>query len=261
MERLRTPFLIAAIVLALVAILVETGTALPGVLRGNQVSIQNFQLPTQISDAKLTSDQQSVVDQVSKQERPAGQSTPDLALIDVILLFTVALMGCALLIPARLLGRVQGIATLIFSIVLIGTALRQIFVALASLILMLSLLLAIPFGSIIYLIVYGSFNRGGADIVLALLLLLKFGIAICLFLAQQRNLENIGLIILVLTSLVGNILVSFLLGFVPGVLVSITDAIGAIVLGIIAVVWAVLLLVGAIISIVKILRLPTIPHS
>jgi hypothetical protein len=162
--------LIAAIVLALVAILIETGTALPGVLRGNQVSVQNFQLPTQISDknAALTSDQQRVVDQVSKQERSAGQSTPDLALIDVILLFTIALMGSALLIPARLLGRVQGIATLIFSIVLIGTALRQIFVALASLILMLSLLLAIPFGSIIYLIVYGSFNRGGADIVLAI---------------------------------------------------------------------------------------------
>lgn len=257
MDRLRTPFLILAIVLVVVLICIETGTALPGVLRGNPVPLQNFHVPAQVSTttATLTSDQQRVVDQVSKQDRPAGQSTPNLALIDIILFFTIALMGSAQLIPVRLLGRVQGIATLIFSLLLIGAALRQIVIALAALILMISLLLALPFGTIIYLIVYGSFNRGGAEIVLGILMLLKLGIAISLFLAQQRNIENIGLILLILTSLLGNIIVSFLFGFVPGFLVSVTDAIGAIVLGIIAIIWAIFLLVGAIISIIKILRL------
>lgn len=257
MERLRTPFLIVAIVLAVVLICIEMGTALPGVLRGNPVPLRNFQVPTQVSTAAatLTSDQQRVVDQVSKQERPAGLSTPNLALIDIILLFTVVLMGSAQLIPVRLLGRVQGIATLIFALLLIGAAIGQILIALAALILMISLLLALPFGTIIYLIVYGSFNRGGAEIVLGILMLLKLGIAISLFLAQQRNIENTGLVLLILTSLLGNIIVSFLFGLVPGFLVSITDAIGAIILGIIAIIWSVFLLVGAIISIIKILRL------
>jgi hypothetical protein len=257
MNRLRTPFLLLAIVLSLIVVLLETGTALPGVLRGVATPLTAFQLPAQAatSVATLSSDQQAVLAQVNKQDRPPGSGVPDLALLDCIVLFTLALMGTALLVPARLQGRVQGIATLIFSFLLLLFAIRQIFLAIASLILMVALLLSFPFGTIIYLIIYGSFNRAGADGVLSILMLLKFGIALSLVFAQQRFFEGKGLVLLIVTSLVGTVIVTFLLGLVPGVIVSITDAIAAIVVGIIAVIWAIILLIGSLVSIIKILRL------
>ena len=61
--------------------------------------------------------------------------------------------------------------------------------------------------------------------------------------------------LLILTSLLANAVVSFLHGLVPIVLVSITDALGAIVVSVLALIWAVVLLVGALVSIVKVLRL------
>ncbi len=256
MDRLRTPFLLAAIVLSLVIVLLETGTALPGVLRGGELPLTAFQLPPQLAkaEANLTSDQQAVVTQLQKQDRPPGMGVPDLALLDGILLFTLALMGASLVLPARLEGRIQGIATLIFSILLLLFAIVQIFVAFAALFLMIALFLAFPFGTIIYLIIYGSFNRAGADAVLNIIMLLKFGVALCLVFAQQRFFQGKGLVLLILTSLLGTVIVNVLLGVVPGVLVSITDAIAALVVGIIAVIWSIILLIGSLIAIVKALR-------
>ncbi|MGH2478849.1 MAG: hypothetical protein ACRDHW_04235, partial [Ktedonobacteraceae bacterium] len=120
MDRLRTPFLLLAIAFSFIVVLLETGTALPGVLRANTVPLTAFQLPAQATTtvATLSSDQQEVVAQLNRQERPPGSGVPDLALLDSIVLFTLALMGVALLLPARLQGRIQGIATLIFSLLL-----------------------------------------------------------------------------------------------------------------------------------------------
>ena len=257
MDRLRTPFLLLAIVLSLIVVSLETGTALPGVLRGNALLPTAFQMPPQLaqSAANLTSDQEAVVTQLNRQDRPPGLGVPDMAFLDSILLFTLALMGVALILPARLEGRIQGIATLIFSILLILGALVAIFFAFASLFLMIALFLAFPFGTIIYLIIYGSFNRAGADAVLSIIMLLKFGLSICLVLAQQRFFQAKGLVLLILTSLLSTVIVNFLLGLVPGVLVSITDAIAALIVGIIAVIWGFILLIGSLVSIVKILRL------
>jgi hypothetical protein len=257
MNRLRTPLLFLAILLSFLVLLIETGTALPGVLQGTSLSLTNLQLPAQVSATAnhLTSDQQQVLTQVSRQSRPPGASLPDLALLDSIQFFTLALMGVAVFIPARIQGKIQGVVTLIFALTIITTAIRQIFVALASLVLMIALFLAIPFGTLIYLIVYGSFNRGGADAVLGILMLLEFGIAFSLLFAQQRFLESKGLILLILSSFIGVIVINFLLGLVPRILASITDAIAAIVVCIIAVIWAIILLIGAIISIIRVLRL------
>lgn len=257
MDRLRTPFLLLAIALSFIVVLLETGTALPGVLRANTVPLTSFQLPAQASAtvATLDSDQQAVVAQLNRQDRPPGLGVPDLALLDCIVLFTLALMGVALLVPARLQGRVQGIATLIFSFLLILFAIRQVFLALASLIFMVALLFSFPFGTIIYLIIYGSFNRAGADSVLSIIMLLKFGFSLSLVFAQQRFVEGKGLVLLILTSLLGTVIVSFLLGLVPGVLVSITDAIAALVVGIIAIIWGIILFIGSLVAIYKILRL------
>jgi hypothetical protein len=145
--------------------------------------------------------------------------------------------------------------TLIVSIVVILLAIVLIIIALLLLILMLALLFSAPFGTIVYFAVYGFFDRGGAATTLGFLMLLKLAFAVCLVIAHQRFLQNRGLVLIVLTSLVAGIIVSFLHGFVPRPLVSITDAIAAIIVGIIAVIWAIVLLIGSLVSIFKSARL------
>jgi hypothetical protein len=101
------------------------------------------------------------------------------------------------------------------------------------------------------MIIWGFFNTGAAKVALGLLLALKLGFAFCLVLAHQRFLQNKGLVLIVLTSFVANLVVSFLHALVPSILVSITDSIAAIVVLILAAIWAFIFLIGSIISIVK----------
>src|SRR4029453_7062667 len=111
--------------------------------------------------------------------------------------------------------------------------------------------LAPIFGTIAYFAIYGHFDRSTAAATLSLLMILKIAFAICLVLAHQRFLQNKGLVFLIILSLVGNLIISFLHNFVPIPLVSITDTIGAIVVAIIAFILAIILMIGAIISIIK----------
>ena len=75
--------------------------------------------------------------------------------------------------------------------------------------LMVALFTAFPFGTIIYLIIYGFFDRIGANVTLSLLIVLKVAFAACLILAHQRFIQNKGLVLIVLTSLAANIIISF----------------------------------------------------
>lgn len=119
---------------------------------------------------------------------------------------------------------------------------------------MVSLLLAFPFGTIVYLIVWGFFDRGGAAVALGLLMLIKVVAAVCLAIAHQAFVTDKGLLLIVAASLVAGLVVSFLHGLVPGFLVSITDAIAAIVVAIIGIIVALLALIGSAMSIVRALR-------
>ena len=100
-----------------------------------------------------------------------------------------------------------------------------------------------------------DFDRGGAAATLGSLLFLKLAFGVLLLLSNPRFVETRKLVILALTSLLANVIVSLLHGFPPRILVSITDAIAAIVVAVLALVWAIVLLVGAVVSIVKLLRL------
>ena len=182
---------------------------------------------------------------------PPGLGVPYLALVDGLLLFIAVLMGLPLLLPDRLHAKLQGIATLIVSLLVLLGGIGLIFIALTLLMIMVSLVLAVPFGTLAYLAIYGHFATGTAQAVLSLLLLLKLVGAVCLVLAQQRFLQNKGLVLLILTSLLANLVVSFLHALVPTPLVSITDAVAAIVVAILAVIWALLLLIGSLPAIFK----------
>lgn len=238
MQRLRVPFFAVALAAILLVVLVELGEPL---ILGGQRSGATLAGPADTLGVNLPAQVQT----------PPGRGIPYLALVDGVVLFTIALMGLGLLLPARLHGRIQGIVTLIFAILLTIGAVGLAIVAVGRLILMVSLLFAPPFGTIAYLILWGSFPRGEASVLLSLLMFLKLVFGGSLLLAQPRFLQNKGLVALVLTSLLCTIAAEFLHGLVPIVLVSILDDIAAIVFAVVGAIWGVVLLIGAIPAIVK----------
>ena len=86
---------------------------------------------------------------------------------------------------------------------------------------------------------------------LATITFFKLACAVLLVIAQQGYLKSTRFIILLLFSLVLDLLLSFLQGLPPGVLVSVTDAIGAIVISIVAIVYALVQAIFAIVAIVR----------
>lgn len=239
MNELRTPFFIVALVLMALVVLVEVGSplVLGGGSAGGALVEQSQELEVDVSD-------------VGGVDEPPGRGISYLVLVDGILLYTVVLMGVALLIPDRVHARVQGVITLIGSIILIIAALILAIIAFIELLVMVTLLAAVPFGTIAYLALWGFFPRGEAAVLLSLIMFLKLAFCAFLVLANQRFLMMKGLMLLVLTSLVCTLIIAFLQGLVPIILVSIFDDIGALIVAIIAIIWAIILLILSIPSIV-----------
>lgn len=243
MDRLRMPFFILAIVAAALIVLVEIGS--PLLLGGDPAG------PALRAEAIARGGTPS---DVSGIEEPPGRGLGHLALVDVIMLYTVLLMGAGLLVPDRLHGRLQGVLTLIGSIVLIIVAFLFAIIAFVELSIMIALFFATPFGTIAYLALWGFFPRGDAAVLLSLLMFLKLVFAVLLVLAQQRFLQNKGLVLLILTSLLCNVILAFLHGLVPSVLVSIVDDLAAVIFAVIAIIWGLILLIGSIPAVIKAIR-------
>jgi hypothetical protein len=229
LDALRKPFLIVSVILLVIAVLAEVGSLAYLDAAGKNAS-QFKDMPT------------------------PGLGIAYLALLDGLLLFTLGMICAPLIIPQRIHGRIQGIVTLIVSLLTLISAIAMIFVAIGLLMLMVALFMAIPFGTIIYMAKFADFDTGAAGGTLGLIMSLKLGFAVFLVLAHQRFLQNKGLVLIVLTSFLATIIVSFLHGLTPGFLVSITDDIAAIIIAILAAIWSVIYLVGSIPSIIKVLR-------
>ncbi|PPA59180.1 hypothetical protein [Micromonospora chalcea] len=243
MGELRKPFLLLALLAVALVVGVELGAAAltgggdaSGALRDSA-----GQLGVELGDVGAVSE-------------PSGRGIGYLALIDVVALWTTGLFCLSLVLPDRVQGRVQGVATLVFSIVLLLVSLVLLIVAFVELTVMVSLFLAPPFGTLAYLAVWGFFPVGDAAVLLGLALLLKLVWAGLLLAAQPRFLRNKGLVALVLTTLLCTVVLQFLHGLVPVILVSILDDLGAVVFAVVALIWALVLLIGSIPAIVKAIR-------
>ena len=219
LDKLRTPFFIIALVLVVCVVLIEMGSSV--------FLLSNSPKPT------------------------PGYGIPYLAVLDGLLAMTIVLFGVPLVISERLHGKIQGILVFLITLFVIIGTIMMILMAIVELMIMIILLTTPIFGTIAYFAIYGDFNTGGAAITLSLIMVLKIAFAWCLFLAHQRFLQNKGLVLIVLTSFLANIVISFLHGLVPGFLVSITDVIGGIVVGILAVIWGIFFLISSIMSMVK----------
>ena len=119
-------------------------------------------------------------------------------------------------------------------------------VALATLLLMIGLFVAIPFGTIAYLVVWGFFPVRDTAVVLALLLSLKLLFIGALVAAQPGFLKVKGLVLLVMLSLVLQLGLGLVQQLLPGVVVSIGDEFWALITTVFAVVWAIVMAVGTI---------------
>jgi hypothetical protein len=258
METLRKPLFAVAVALLLLAVLTEIGSSLVLPAEGEVVLATVLGEARRPGPAQLPDDSDVDLDDLEElradNPAPPGLAISDMALLDGLLLLTVALMGIGLIVGERLHGRLQGVVSLVVSLLVLLASIRAVFFALGKLLVMVSLFLAPPFGTLAYMAMYGFFNRGGAVAVLSFLMLCKLGFLVCLVLAQQRFLQNKGLVLIVVTSLLANLVTAFLHALVPIFLVSITDAVAAIVAGVLAAIWALVFLVSAIVSILKAIR-------
>ncbi|MDZ5442170.1 hypothetical protein U2F26_05400 [Micromonospora sp. 4G57] len=243
MGELRKPFLLLALLAVLLVVGLELGAALltGGGDAGGALRDSAGQLGVELGD-------------IGSVTQPSGRGTGYLALIDVVALWTTGLFCLSLVVPDRIQGRVQGLATLVFAVLLLIASVVLLLVAFVELTVLVSLFLAAPFGTLAYLAVWGFFPVGDAAVLLGLVLLLKLVWAGLLVLAQPRFLQNRGLVLLMLTTLLCTVLLEFLHRLVPGILVSITDDVGALVFAVVAIVWSLVLLIGSIPAIVKALR-------
>jgi len=182
-----------------------------------------------------------------------GKAIPALPLLDGLVFYVTLIMGIALLVPERLQSKIEGIVRIIVSVLLLLACIKVVFVDIGLLILMVTLLMSPPFGTIAYFAVWSNFDTGGARIALSLLMTLKIIFAVCLVVAHQGFLKMKGFVLIIITSIVANLVIAFLQGLVPGFLVSITDDIAAIIVCILAIIWAVVYLIAGIVSVVKVI--------
>lgn len=260
LDRLRHPLLILALVALALAFLVEVGAgilvpkvatepldlgaAMDGPLADDMADLDDDEREEALGDAKA----------LQAAEDPPGLGIPAVALLDVLLVFTMVLVALGLLMAERITGRLQGVATVIVAFLVLLASIGVLIRAFVEVVVMLALLMAVPFGTLTYLALYGSFPTGAAAAVLGTTLFLKIAFAVLLVLAHQRFLQNKGLVLLIVTSLVASLVVMFLHGIVPRFLVSITDGIGAIVAAVLTLIWAIVLLIGGIVAVIKALR-------
>jgi hypothetical protein len=263
MDTLRKPFLVLALILIALAVLIEVGAV--GFIGGTQVSDAVIETTVREQAAEDLRDKplqereleiQRRIQRVKEEQLAEGGARPGvgipyLGLLDIVVLFTAGLIAASFIIKQSTQARLQGCATLLFSLILLLTGLVLLVVAITLLFFMLGLLASPPFGTITYIALFAFFNKGGALITLTLLLFLKLGFGASLVAAQQGFLKNRGLVLIVATSIVANIIVMVLHGVVPGFLASVTDAIAAIVVAVLALLWTIFLLFGSIFSVLK----------
>lgn len=254
-QELRRPFLVAAVLVAGLIVAVEIGAHFlvePRVPSGSMVTaLGSTPEGRNLDVASLSSAERQQIDALTDTSRPPGLAVPDLVFLDVLLFLTVGLMALTLVVREELVGRGQGVVMLIASILVIFGALRAAIFAFVKLLLMLALFLSPPFGTIAYFAAFGWFDRPGAVTSVGLVLFLKLAFCVAIVAAQQRFLQNKGLVIFLVISIVLTIVVGFLHSFVPLPLVSITDAVGALFVSIVAIIWAIVTLVFAVFAIVQ----------
>ncbi len=242
---LNRPLFVLACVAAVLAVVVELalGSALGGAAAG----------PLSPGAGGLTDVSPLTLAAVQAQT-PPGAGIRHLALFDGLLCFALAVVGAGALGSQRATARVQGIVTLVVSFFWLLGALVAAVLAFVQLLVMVGLFVAAPFGTIAYLAIWGFFPVGSAATLLGLLLLLKLVMLGLLLAAQPKFLEVKGLMTLIALSVVLQLVLGLLHGWLPRPVVAIGDQLWALVTAIVALVWALIMLITSIPAVLRAIR-------
>ena len=180
----------------------------------------------------------------------SGLGIPADALMSLWLFIAVALILVGTIPKKGLVPVITGLVNLVAGIIILFLSLGVIFGAIAKLLLMLGLLVAFPFGPLIYLALFGWFARSAAAGTLGFALVAKAATGVLLVLGSRSMLKVPSMVLLILSAVVCGIIVTFLHAIVPLPLVSITDSIAAIIVGIIVLIWSIFFLIGGIVQLI-----------
>lgn len=258
-DSLRKPFLVAAVVAVLVAFLSCLGSSLvtgpPPFADRVQQTLSSPQTAELLDRFGIdASDAQDSLNG-TRPDNPPGMGIPALALIEGLLLLVLVITAAPLLVGERVTGVLTGAVSIIGGLVALLAAVATAIVSFVALMLMVSLLLAVPFGTMAYLAIFGSFDTGGAGLFTSLVLGLTLACLVLLVLAQQRFVTGKGLMLLIATAALLAFVTALLHSIVPSFLASITDALAALVTAIVSAIWALLVLIWGIVAAVRVLRL------
>ena len=245
LAEVRRPLFFLACFALLLAVLVELGSGLvvgggsAGPVAGLAAGIPGVE-PDMVADVDA--------------ESPPGNGIGHLALIDGYLLFSVVMLGLSFVLSQRAYGRIQGIVTLIVSFCWIILSFIMALIAFVLLLVMFGLFVAVPFGTIAYLAVWGFFPVGQAATVLGLVLFLKLVFLVLLVLSQQKFLKAVALMIHIAVSFVLQLVLGIVQGWLPGIVVSLGDQLLALVFAIVSLVGAIWAFVWTIPAVVNAIR-------
>ncbi len=180
----------------------------------------------------------------------AGLGIPADALMTLWLFIAVALILVGTLPKKGLIPVITGIVNVVAGIILLILSIVVIVGGIAKLLFMLGLLLAFPFGPLIYLALFGFFARPAAAATLFFALLGKAATGILLVIGNRTMLKVPSMVILILCTILCGIIVAFLHAIVPLFLVSVTDSLAAIIVGIIVLIWSIWFLIGGIVQLI-----------
>ncbi|MBI4901591.1 MAG: hypothetical protein HY829_14115 [Actinobacteria bacterium] len=258
-DSLRKPFLVAAVLAVLVAFLACLGSSLvtkpPPFADRVEQTLSSPQTAALLDRFDISSDDAKDSLSGTKPDNPPGLGIPALALVEGLLLLVLVITAAPLLIGERATALLTGAVSIIGGLVVLLAGIATAIVSFTALMLMVALLLSVPFGTLAYLAIFGSFDTGGAGVFTSLVLGLTLACLVLLMLAQQRFLKSKGLMLLIATAALLAFVTALLHSLVPGFLVSITDAVAALVTAVVSAVWALLVLVGGVVAAVRVLRL------
>ncbi len=258
-DSLRKPFLVAAVLVVLVAFLTCLGSSLvtkPAPFADRvQQTLSSPQTKALLDRFDISSDDARDSLNGTKPDNPPGLGIPALALVEGLLLLVLVITASPLLIGERATGLLTGALSIIGGLIVLLGGIATAIVSFTALLLMVGLLLSVPFGTLAYLAIFGSFDTTGAGAFTSLVLGLTLACLVLLMLAQQRFLTGKGLMLLIATAALLTFVTALLHSLVPGFLVSITDAVAALVTAIVSAVWALLVVIWGIVAAVRVLRL------
>lgn len=182
---------------------------------------------------------------------PPGLGIPNLALPIGLLLCVLVLMVLATLIGHRATSIVNVVVNILGGLVGIIVGFISAIMAFTTLLMLVTLFLAAPFGTLAYLAAFGFFDVDASSTALIAILVFLIVGALFLVVAQQRVLTNKRLMFFVFLVLGLTLITLILHTIVPGILVSITDALAALITAIVAVIWGIAMLIGGIIALIK----------